>query len=84
MSEAPARINLELCSGMGRDFYREVGSHPWGDTVAYVRADIVDELRAALEKAREDINWMLNNAKPLNSFVFDYIDAALAKSEDGA
>lgn len=36
------------------------------------------QLREALEKAREDFNWMLNNAKPLNSFVFDYIDAALA------
>ncbi len=36
-----------------------------------------DELLAALTKAREDINWMLNNEQFLNGFVFDYIDAAI-------
>ncbi len=52
--------------------------------VEYVRADHVaeiekqrDELLAALTKAREDINWMLNNEQFLNGFVFDYIDAAI-------
>lgn len=35
----------------------------------------------ALERAREDINWMLNNEKFLNPEVFDYIDKALAKAE---
>jgi len=50
----------------------------------YVRADCIvklerqrDELLAALTKAREDINWMLNNEKFLNGFVFDYINAAI-------
>jgi hypothetical protein len=33
---------------------------------------------AALRKAREDINWMLNSQKFLNGHVFDYIDQALA------
>jgi len=28
----------------------------------------------ALEKAREDINWMLNNRKFLNPECFDYLD----------
>lgn len=37
-----------------------------------------DELLAALAKAREDINWMINSEQQLNSFVFDYIDAAIA------
>ena len=36
-----------------------------------------EQLAEALRKAREDINWMLNSQKFLNSFVFDYIDAAL-------
>lgn len=36
-----------------------------------------DELLAALTKAREDINWMINNEQFLNSFVFDYIDTAI-------
>ena len=31
----------------------------------------------ALNKAQEDINWMLNNARFLNPAVFDYIDKAL-------
>jgi hypothetical protein len=38
------------------------------------------ELLEALEKAREDINWMLNSGNSLNGFVFDYIDAAIAKA----
>ncbi len=36
---------------------------------------------AALERAREDINWMLNNRKFLNPEVFDYIDEALLGAE---
>ena len=36
-----------------------------------------ERLAEALRKAREDINWMLNSRQFLNSFVFDYIDAAL-------
>jgi hypothetical protein len=35
-------------------------------------------LREALEKARQDINWMLNNREFMSPFVFDYIDRALA------
>jgi len=38
-------------------------------------------LHKALERVREDINWMLNNQKFLNPEVFDYIDEALAKAE---
>lgn len=37
-------------------------------------------LREALERAKQDINWMLNSRQFLNSFVFDYIDKALAQS----
>ena len=37
----------------------------------------IEELEEALQKAREDINWMLNSGKFLNSFVFDYIDKVL-------
>lgn len=43
-----------------------------------------DELISALKRAREDINWMLNSEKFLNSFVFDYIDAAIASVKGGA
>lgn len=35
-------------------------------------------LLEALEKAKEDINWMLNSKQFLNSDVFNYIDAAIA------
>lgn len=35
-------------------------------------------LLEALEKAREDINWMLNSKQFLNSDVFNYIDTAIA------
>lgn len=37
-------------------------------------------LRSALERARQDINWMLNNKQFLNGFAFDYIDAALKET----
>lgn len=35
----------------------------------------------ALNKAQQDINWMLNNRQFLNQSAFDYIDAALAAVE---
>lgn len=38
-------------------------------------------LLAALEKAREDINWMLNSGQSLNGHVFDYIDGAISKAK---
>ncbi len=41
----------------------------------------IKELYSALERARQDINWMLNNQKFLNDFVFDYIDEALNKHQ---
>ena len=37
-------------------------------------------LREALERSQQDINWMLNNQKLLNAFVFNYIDEALRGS----
>lgn len=36
-----------------------------------------DALRAALVRARGDINWMLNTGQFLNPEVFDYLDAAM-------
>ena len=47
----------------------------------YLERDRAERLAEALRKAREDINWMLNSRKFLNSFVFDYIDAALNQKE---
>ena len=44
-------------------------------------AESIEDVFKALNKAREDINWMLNNEKFLNPDVFDYIDEALAKAE---
>ena len=41
------------------------------------------ELLAALKKAAEDTNWMLNNQKLLNPSVFDYLFDALAKHGEG-
>lgn len=35
-------------------------------------------LLEALEKAKEDINWMLNSRLFLNADVFNYIDVAIA------
>lgn len=43
------------------------------------KALLVDELVAALTKAREDICWMLNQRKFLNADCFDYLHAVLAK-----
>ena len=37
----------------------------------------IDTLEAALTRAQQDINWMINEEKFLNQFVFDYIEAAL-------
>ena len=97
MSEAPARINLELCSGMGRDFYREVGSHPMDEPIAYVRADIVDELRAAANELA-DVAYLaltlIDQDEMASKAGWDALDisaadaitkarAALAKSEGG-
>lgn len=44
--------------------------------------DRIAELEDALQKAREDINWMLNSQQLLNPFVFDYIDKVLDKLEN--
>lgn len=41
-------------------------------------------MRAALERARQDFNWMMNEQKLLNPFVFEYLDAALASAGPGA
>ena len=38
------------------------------------------DLLSALEKARDDINWMLNSKQFLNGFVFDYINEAITKA----
>lgn len=37
-------------------------------------------LLAALQKVREDINWMINNEALLNDYVFDYIDNAIEQA----
>lgn len=39
------------------------------------------ELLAALKRAWEDKNWMLNNRQFLNDHVFDYMDDAIARAE---
>lgn len=39
----------------------------------------VEELEAALTKAQKDINWMCNEGKVLNRFVFNYLDEAINK-----
>lgn len=38
-------------------------------------------LLEALEKTREDINWMLNSRQFLNADQFNYIDAAIAAAK---
>lgn len=38
------------------------------------------DLLAALEKAREDINWMLNSESFLSGDVFAYLDSAISKA----
>ncbi len=38
------------------------------------------DLLEALEKARQDINWMLNSRQFLNPDVFKYLDSAIAKA----
>lgn len=41
-----------------------------------------DEMVVALKKAREDINWMLNNKLFLNPESFNYIDQALKNATE--
>ena len=41
----------------------------------------VPKLYEALEKAQQDINWMLNNNSFLNPECFEYIEKALSKAE---
>lgn len=48
------------------------------------RQAAIDALVAALERAQQDVNWMLNERKFLNAGVFDYIDAALALARKGS
>lgn len=43
-----------------------------------------DAIVAALERAQQDINWMLNNRQFLNPDTFDYLDAALAQAQEPA
>lgn len=51
---------------------------------AYARLFVAaPELYAALERAQQDINWMLNNGKLLDGGVFDYIETALASASRG-
>lgn len=38
-------------------------------------------LEETLRQAQQDINWMLNNQKFLNGFVFDYIEDALKETK---
>lgn len=40
-------------------------------------------LRETLERARADINWMLNNKQFLNADVFDYLEQALGGKTEG-
>jgi hypothetical protein len=42
------------------------------------------DLLEALEKAREDINWMINTGQQLNAHCFDYICAAIASARGEA
>lgn len=66
-----------------------------GEPLAYARdqkhaAPIVravnshDAIVAALERAQQDINWMLNNRQFLNPDTFDYLAAAIAKAQEPA
>lgn len=48
------------------------------EAVAYA-----ERLRGVLQRAREDINWMLNSRQFLNGHVFDYLDAALSTASAG-
>ena len=40
-----------------------------------------EDMYEALQKAQEDINWMLNNRQFLNPDVFGYLDSVLAKAK---
>ena len=61
-----------------------------GDCIAEARAILAQpqapepvnaELLAALKRAWEDKNWMLNNRRFLNDECFDYMDRAIARAE---
>jgi len=43
----------------------------------YLLRKRIEQLEARLEKARQDVNWMLNNRQFLNPDVFDYLDQPL-------
>jgi len=48
-----------------------------GGSTEYLLNKRIAELEARLEKARQDVNWMLNNRQFLNPDVFDYLDQPL-------
>lgn len=71
------------------DFLKiKVGAVLHFDDVLFFRKDVVQvlldekdrrirELTEVLTKVQQDVNWMTNEGKLLNRFVFDYIDKAL-------
>ena len=40
-----------------------------------------DKALKVLERVRQDINWMLNNERLLNAFVFNYLHKFLEEAE---
>ena len=77
------RKHLDAVSGAGAAAYKfghRDARHAAAELSLKAEARI-EELEEALQKAREDINWMLNSGKFLSNFVFDYIDKALENKQ---
>ena len=50
------------------------------EDIIYAQQKRIEDLEAVVQRAIEDVNWMINSGQLLNRFVFDYLDKAL---EDG-
>ena len=81
-SPGPVETLARYCIQLASDQYEH--DPTFRDAVDDVLGDPVFDsgpaLLEAVEKAQEDINWMLNNQKFLNPHVFDYLDHAIARA----
>lgn len=68
--EADAKYGAYVAPGTAVELIEEIRSLRADNTI----------LLAVLERAKQDINWMLNSGQMLNGHVFDYIDAAITRA----
>ena len=86
MEATPRPWRVRNNSGRHHEYFIESDSSRWSIADNIVEKDAALIVKAvnshqslvdALNQAQGDINWMLNNGRFLNPYIFDYIDKAL-------